>query len=198
MAAMSPQRAAEFASGRSYARAAIFAHQQRGRHGQHDYSQHGDGELPIAVPIAASRAPVWPRGLVGSLTHSDTWYAAAVAADRDQVALGIDLETIAVQDPGIWDIVLHPTEARSRPWVRFSAKESLFKLYNPLMHRWLDFTEAVVELTEDYSDGAFASGKLRFRLLVPGPAALSDVTGVWVQGSALVATAAWLDRSAWI
>jgi enterobactin synthetase component D len=49
---------------------------------------------PPAIPIGADRAPVWPAGYVGSITHSagSAWAVAAPAALVR--AVGIDLERI--------------------------------------------------------------------------------------------------------
>ena len=43
-----------------------------------------------AVLSDADRAPVWPAGMCGSLTHSRNWVAAGVSSSLD--GLGIDLE----------------------------------------------------------------------------------------------------------
>ena len=44
--------------------------------------------------MAEDRAPVWPDGVVGSITHAGNFAAAAVAWAADIAALGIDLEQI--------------------------------------------------------------------------------------------------------
>ncbi len=54
-------------------------------------------------------------------------------------------------------------------WERllFSAKESVYKAWFPLTGRWLDFTEADIEILVDPDDPR--RGTLRAELLVPGP-----------------------------
>src|ERR1700720_1454604 len=46
------------------------------------------------VAIAEDRAPIWPGGVVGSITHTGDFAAAAVAWAADVAALGIDSEQI--------------------------------------------------------------------------------------------------------
>src|SRR4051812_37106994 len=69
-----PARRAEYAAVRSCARAAL--------------ERLGLGA--VAVPAGADRAPVWPTGVVGSMTHCESYRAAAVAPAAAWVGLGID------------------------------------------------------------------------------------------------------------
>jgi 4'-phosphopantetheinyl transferase EntD len=68
----------------------------------------------------------------------------------------------------------------------FSVKESLYKAWYPLTHRWLGFEEAEVQFGP-------ADGRFRARLLVPGPivdgAEMTAFDGRWLcrQGLALTA-----------
>ncbi|MFF4689931.1 hypothetical protein [Streptomyces sp. NPDC001307] len=43
-------------------------------------------------PEWARRAPRWPEGIVGSMTHCAGYHAAAVARGRSVAALGVDGE----------------------------------------------------------------------------------------------------------
>ena len=70
------KRRREFAVGRMLARAALAA----------------IGDPPSAIPTGNHREPVWPAGIVGSITHCAGYCAAAVARDAMVVALGIDAE----------------------------------------------------------------------------------------------------------
>jgi 4'-phosphopantetheinyl transferase EntD len=138
------------------------------------------GVPPVSVPpdvgaeqAWARRAPVWPEGVTGSMTHCDGYRAAAVsrldvlasvgvdaephdrlpAGVRERVTLGEERTMLAAlaaeRDDVAWDRVL------------FSAKESVFKAWFPLAQRWLGFEECRVELDVD--------GGVRASLLVPGP-----------------------------
>jgi enterobactin synthetase component D len=47
------------------------------------------------VPIGCSREPLWPQGIRGSITHTDTCCAAAAASDRALAGIGIDIEAMS-------------------------------------------------------------------------------------------------------
>jgi 4'-phosphopantetheinyl transferase EntD len=106
------------------------------------------------------RAPIWPEGFVGSITHTDTWCAAAVARAEDLRSLGIDLEAATPLKEALWRRVCTEKE---REWLRqlpnsglmgkvlFSAKESVYKCQYPLTTRFLGFHAVELEL----GDGTF-------------------------------------------
>ncbi|MFI9027921.1 4'-phosphopantetheinyl transferase [Streptomyces sp. NPDC053560] len=157
------------------------------------------GFAPAPLLPGADRAPRWPDGVVGALTHCDGYRAAAVARATDVLTLGLDAEPHApVSDPGVLELIALPGEraevARLTAlvpevcWDRllFSAKESVFKAWYPLARRWLGFEDA--RITLDPTDATFTA-----RLLVPGPVAegreLTGFTGRWLIESGLVTTA---------
>ncbi|MFJ9723694.1 4'-phosphopantetheinyl transferase [Streptomyces sp. NPDC101209] len=148
-------------------------------------------------------APRWPAGLAGSMTHCDDYGAAAVVRVTDLASLGIDAEPDQPLPDGVLDAVFLPGEtarlrrlAEERPevqWDRllFSAKESVYKAWFPLTGRWLDFTEADIEVSADA--GRPRHGGFRAELLVPGPVVggrrLGHFEGRWTVQRGLVATA---------
>jgi 4'-phosphopantetheinyl transferase EntD len=154
---------------------------------------------PATAILAGQRGePRWPDGVVGSITHCDG-YRGAVLGDCDRVtSVGIDAEPNQPMTAGVLEAVSLPDErvtvgvlARSHPhvaWDRllFSAKESVYKAWYPLTHRWLDFEEARV--TVDPQKGVFTA-----RLLVPGPRVdgrqLTAFTGRWLVQNGLIVTA---------
>lgn len=95
------------------------------------------------------RAPVWPAGLVGSITHSNGVALAAVGLAADWAGLGLDLEHVsALRRLAIADRI---ADAAERAWIGadparlvavFSAKEAIFKAIYPRFRRWFGF-EAV-------------------------------------------------------
>jgi 4'-phosphopantetheinyl transferase EntD len=132
------------------------------------------GATPEPIMPGPKGAPIWPDGIVGSMTHCDGYRAAAVAR-RDMVAsIGIDAEPHAPLPEGVEKLVTLPEERRmlarlaaSHPsvaWDRllFSAKESVYKAWFPLTGRWLDFSECVI--TPHPERGRFTGS-----LTVPGP-----------------------------
>jgi 4'-phosphopantetheinyl transferase EntD len=152
----------------------------------------GLGEPPVAVLSGPKREPLWPPGVVGSITHCAGYRAAVVARDRDLASVGVDAEPNEPLPEGVLDSIARPGEVarvgallRARPEVRwdrllFSAKESVYKTWYPLARRWLDFLEA--DITIDAEAGGFTA-----ELLVPGP--MSRLDGRWLARSGLVLTA---------
>lgn len=125
------------------------------------------GASPGVIPIGPMGMPVWPSGIVGSITHSAGFAAAAVASQRQLAGLGIDCE--AVMDEAACDELLDRvlpeagTVARLGPasvgekWpvfvtAAFSAKESVYKCLFPLVRVFFDFDAVRLE-TVDISTG---------------------------------------------
>ncbi|MCC2321223.1 4'-phosphopantetheinyl transferase family protein [Cellulomonas xiejunii] len=160
--------------------------------------------LPAHPVLPGERgAPSWPTGVVGSMTHCDGYRAAALARSEELASLGIDAEPHRPLPQGVLRLVSLPSE-RSRlaelavrepaiHWDRllFSAKESVYKAWFPLTGRWLDFSEADIEVGGDLTRAA--SGHFRARLLVPPPVVDGRPRGCfegrWTVRQGLVASA---------
>jgi 4'-phosphopantetheinyl transferase EntD len=150
-----------------------------------------------------NREPLWPPGIVGSITHCEGYRAAVVARQQEVASLGIDAEPHAPLPDGVLPTVALPTERRrlaelaaARPGLcgdrlLFSAKESVYKAWFPLTGLWLDFTEADIDLRPDPDGGPH--GTLHAELLVPGPSVGGRVVqhfeGRWTARHGLLATA---------
>src|SRR5882757_1538223 len=105
------------------------------------------------VGMAADRAPVWPDGVVGSITHSGGFAAAAVAWAADIAGLGIDseqaIDPAAAHDIAAVCMVDEATlfrAAHGRSFCEFctfvfSAKEAVFKCLFPLTRKFLEFSD---------------------------------------------------------
>lgn len=120
-----------------------------------------------AILRGANREPLWPAGLVGSITHCPNYRAAAVAHVQDYLTLGIDAEVCAPLPAGVADLVLVAAErqwlakaADGFPWDRlmFSAKESLFKAWWPLMRCRLDAADITIDIDTTAIDAAGIGG----------------------------------------
>ncbi|MDZ7752612.1 MAG: 4'-phosphopantetheinyl transferase superfamily protein [Gammaproteobacteria bacterium] len=142
-----------------------------------------------------SRAPRWPQGFVGSITHCTGYCAAAVASKQDVKSIGIDAEPARPLPPGVLGLIAHHEEEKTwieshpdYPWDRllFSAKESVFKMWFPLTGQWLGFEQARVSFLA-------RSQSFTATLLVPDldsiDSSLRIVTGRYVQTDQLVGTA---------
>ncbi|MFE7761469.1 4'-phosphopantetheinyl transferase [Streptomyces sp. NPDC057438] len=165
------------------------------------------GVTPRALVPGQRGAPVWPDGLTGSMTHCEGYAAAAVVRDGDLASLGIDAEPHGPLPEGVLAAIALPAEearldrlSAGDPtvhWDRllFSAKESVYKAWFPLTGRWLDFSEADIEVC---AEPGGRSGTLRAQLLVPGPVVdgrrIDAFDGRWTVRRGLVATAVSVPR----
>ncbi|MGI5525363.1 4'-phosphopantetheinyl transferase family protein [Micromonospora sp. CA-259024] len=159
------------------------------------------GLPPTAVPSAADRAPVWPAGVVGTITHTTGYCAAAAAYTTDIRSVGIDAEQHREVSPGVRRLVLLPEEEATCarlpsgtfwPVVLFSAKETVYKVWYPVVRSWLDFQDARLELDPDA--GTFTARIAPARV---DAAAVDDpptsISGQFVIADGLVRTAAVLS-----
>ena len=116
------------------------------------------GRQPAAVVIGAGGAPVWPHGIVGSITHTHGFASAAVAWRTRVRRLGIDAEAVMSDETAraVGPLVARPQEIErvlsATRWPRavamtlvFSAKESVFKCLFPSVGRRFDPLDAEVD-----------------------------------------------------
>lgn len=96
-------------------------------------------EPPSAIMRGENREPLWPRGITGSITHSEGVAIAAVARKTQIAAIGIDLEKSSRKSNiDISAKIALPAEldwidgSETRLMMLFSAKEALFKALYPL------------------------------------------------------------------
>ncbi|MFE9021450.1 4'-phosphopantetheinyl transferase [Streptomyces sp. NPDC007808] len=167
------------------------------------------GVPPQPILPGERGAPGWPAGLTGSMTHCDGYGAAALVRTADLASLGIDAEPHDTLPEGVLPAVALPAEverlrrlAGDHPavhWDRllFSAKESVYKAWFPLTGKWLDFSEADIDVFAD--PGERHGGGFRARLLVPGPRVgdrrVDHFEGRWAVRRGLVATAVSVPRT---
>ncbi|MEO8062870.1 MAG: 4'-phosphopantetheinyl transferase superfamily protein [Pseudomonadota bacterium] len=139
-----PKRAAEFATGRWCARQAMARLGIRG--------------FPL-LPNA-DRAPVWPPNIVGSITHTEGYCAAAVGRRDRFVGIGIDAEMRDRVALEVWSLLFTaaeidwleqlPTHLRATmATVLFSAKESFYKAQYSLTGAWLEFRAVTIIVSGD-------------------------------------------------
>lgn len=181
VAGAGPERRAEFATARHLARRAL-------------------SRLEVAwapLPAGPRRAPQWPAGVVGSITHCAGYRVAVVARRTEFAALGVDAEPneplpvtvlrrIATERElaRVADLLVRRPEVR---WDRllFSVKESLYKACTPLAGQWpgYDRTDIVLDA---------AGPALTARLLPgprPGPPPCGTFEGRWLVRRGLLLTA---------
>lgn len=158
----------------------------------------GLGLAVAPVLSAPDRSPVWPPGVVGTITHTPGYCAAAAARSAEIRSLGMDAERHKELNPGVRRLICLPEEEESFarlpagvswPAVVFSAKESIYKVWHPIVGTWLDFHDARVELDADA--GTFTARIAPARVdAAPVADAPSMVVGRFAVDGELVRTAA--------
>ncbi len=182
MTAMKPDRRKEFIHGRTCARTALSAL----------------GWPDQAIPVGASREPVWPDGIVGSISHCGHVAAAAAARCDDFDGLGIDLETAEPLDAATLNLICRAAE---RSWLEdtddplhfakliFSAKESIFKCVWPTIGQFIDFQDIGIRV--DTGAGVFTP--VAWVDDLPDPV-LQRITGRYLLHDGWIMTSACLSR----
>jgi 4'-phosphopantetheinyl transferase EntD len=185
---MGPARRREFAAGRACARRALAAL----------------GVADGAVLRGARRAPRWPEGVVGSLTHTGGFCAAAVARSSAFAGLGIDAERDEPLSERALARICSPAEIealRALPgrsperWgtLVFSAKESVYKAYFPLTEVFIGFRDAEIALAPETAD----AGRFEARLVradVPDAAGRRRFAGRYAIDATRVVTGVAIPR----
>ena len=135
------KRRREFTAGRVCARAALEHLGIRG--------------FPLVA--GEDRSPVWPPGIVGSLSHCADSCGVAVSRRGAIAGVGLDIERARPLEGRVASIICTPAELRrieSLPdlppglWtmIVFSAKESAYKCYHPIAKAFLDFHDVEIDL----------------------------------------------------
>jgi 4'-phosphopantetheinyl transferase EntD len=178
-----PKRVAEFTAGRTLARRAAAG------------LGHG------AQPLLADRAgcPKWPRGLIGSISHSGP-ICIAVACPTDHAkGVGIDVETSFLSE-GAHGYICTPQElarvkaSNSRDHLVqliFSAKESFFKCHYQATGKTVGFQD--LEFTSVEHDGSTGLFDIHLSDDATDDPALS-LPGLWLRHGDMVVTAVLLAQ----
>ena len=147
-----PRRREEFAAGRACAHLAL--------------RQLGVDD--VAVPRSSDRSPLWPDGIVGSISHCDGFCGAVVARREDVRGIGLDVESKGRLGQESHDLICSPREKSALSMatdvcdpveILFSAKESFYKAYYPATKFYLDFLDVNVAI--DFSNESFQATLLR-------------------------------------
>lgn len=178
-ARMSARRFQEYSAGREHARKVL---ERLGLHS------------PV-VAVGPDRAPLWPAGFVGSISHAGDLVLAVAAPSAAMRAIGIDLEPAVPLDADLVHRVCRPGELAGpglpvasslRAKLIFSAKESVYKCIAPLSGVFLEFEHVEI---------LFDAGKNRFRARGHGPAAEllspTTLTGAFTEAGGYWVTVAW-------
>ena len=166
---MKGQRSLEYSSGRRVAHKALSI---------------AIGEsLPILID---QRRPVWPKGWVGSISHTKNKAAAVLGRECDYAGIGIDL---ALQNSVTERIAERITTASGRTTLTadlatqiFSAKEAVYKAVNPISREFLGMRD--VEIEFDKTGRKFQAKTLRQRrstkIVTLGVGYIGTVENCWL------------------
>lgn len=148
------KRKLEFTAGRMCARRAM--------------ARLGFADYPL-LP-GPDRVPVWPPGVIGSISHTDGFCGVALTHGGPLNGIGLDIESAQGLDEQYWPLVLCPSEQR---WLgrfgtdtrgrlaklMFSAKECAYKCQYCVSRRWLEFSD--MEVAVDLKRGEFIARFLK-------------------------------------
>ncbi|UTV27195.1 4'-phosphopantetheinyl transferase family protein [Photobacterium atrarenae] len=130
----------------------------------------------LMVGIGHHREPLWPEGIIGSISHHDRLAACVIGHETHaQAGIGLDIEQTVTTDvaASMVGIVVNEQELEKlkalpfdEHWLLtsiFSAKESIFKALYPQVQAYFDFLDVALV--------SFEQGSLWFELrreLSPG------------------------------
>jgi hypothetical protein len=127
VAAAAPRRQLGFARGRQAAHAALAR----------------AGAPALALVPGLDRAPRWPSGYLGSISHTEEVAVAVVARRAVAAALGVDVERRRALEPRLWPMIatagelawlseLQPAERGAAALRLFCVKEAVYKAWSGL------------------------------------------------------------------
>lgn len=140
-------------------------------------------EKPHPLLPGKKREPLWPDGLIGSISHSANSCLAVVSVDRSIKSLGVDIEKREGIKPGVRDLIcqteelamLGEYEQNPEAWkLIFSAKESVYKALFPILQRWIGFSDATLQF--DFEKQSFTAS-MNETLELPAAIGSSRLTG---------------------
>lgn len=182
---VAPARLREFTTGRMCARRALEAL-----------------NYPAAPILRGThREPLWPPGIVGSITHCRGYCGAAVARRAHLSALGIDAEPHEELSRAV---LKHVAFGEELDWLRghhdptvcwdrvlFCAKESVYKAWFQLTERWLGFEDVTVTMIPE--EGKFLA-RLKRHAAIAQRRVCTEFTGRVIVDTGIILTAVVVSR----
>ena len=129
-----------------------------------------DEIVDTEVGIGSSGMPLWPGGIIGSVTHTKRHVCVMVGLSQEYLAMGIDLEPLISSEKsqelgplvlGASEIDLYRQDLSAMPFNQFftrcySFKEAIYKLLFPQIKTFIDFKEIVITHIDPYQDTILA------------------------------------------
>lgn len=162
------------------------------------------GRAPCPIVIAKSRAPIWPKGLTGSITHTHSCALAAVASTLTRRAIGIDVEE---DTPLKGDLRPAICSAREQDWLSsqdnpgqmakliFSAKEAAYKCQYTVSEQFFGFDGMELEIEPEDVCETVRRGRFIAAFTVDRPPFRTGarINGAYVIGEGIIFTTASLE-----
>lgn len=151
-----------------------------------------------AVALGTDRAPVWPVGWRGSISHTEKQAIAILAPHRSNISLGVDIETLhpevmrkmaatftTASERNVLAASHIPSETALL--IIFSAKESLFKALYPQVQHIFGFEAAklcelssynnrfTLELTRQLAPDLLAGYRINGQYLISGDGVITII-----------------------
>lgn len=151
------------------------------------------GERVDSIGRDAHRAPEWPQGWCGSISHTRGLVLALVAPAKKVAGIGIDAEYHRPVSDRAYARICATGEADTatpaQRLLRFSAKEAVYKCLAPMGGHALGFGDVIVTLSDDGTWTGLPADDAR-QTLQPWPL----IAGHWIATEQHVMTLAWVDR----
>lgn len=177
-----PQRQTEFHAGRQAVRTAMSK----------------QGVLDQSVLCHADRSPIWPKGLVGSISHNHQACLAVVGRSSNWASVGVDLEDdselnadiipeICIRAELAWINKLPHQRRASAAKLIFCAKEATYKAQYPLTGVLFGFEHLHIEISQQTAQfqARFLASAGRFEKGATLTGRYAHAAGVIVAGMAL-------------
>ncbi len=116
------------------------------------------GVAPSPLLREESGAPIWPAGIVGSISHAGGVAGAIVARAPTIIGVGLDIDTAEpIPEAATARLVGRPDELSDgidlgRAKRLFVAKEAVYKLHFPIQRKFLEFHDVRVDLDAETGD----------------------------------------------
>jgi enterobactin synthetase component D / holo-[acyl-carrier protein] synthase len=115
-----------------------------------------------AIGQRQNRSPIWPTGVLGSISHCDDLCVVAVARDNVGIrSLGVDVEPTGPLPSEIWEEVARDDEYKMLSSGKddlaigmlrlFSAKEAAYKCLYPVTQQTVEFHELRILFSMNYA-----------------------------------------------
>lgn len=118
------------------------------------------GYEPCEILMGTDKQPIWPKGIVGSISHTSKLTGAVVGLNGQIRAIGVDIEAIGKINTEMWRLLytekekdllnsLPPEQIAYYTTLFFSFKESFYKMQHPLTNTYLDFIDVEISRLDD-------------------------------------------------